>query len=175
MSLTNTLTEYGTVSKTFHWLSAAVLIIQIPLGFYLVDMDFSEKRLTVESLHVTLGISIFYLTLFRLIYKTINPTPSLQKSIFIGQKLIAKLNHYLLYISILTITISGALKKLYNGEELDIFFSKIEIKDNFELADIFYEIHIIGNFTLIGLITLHILAVIIHKLFFKENLLKRIL
>ena len=175
MSLTNTLTEYGTISKIFHWLSAAVLIIQIPLGFYLVDMDFSEKRLTVESLHVTLGISIFYLTLFRLIYKTINPTPSLQKSIFTGQKLIAKLNHYLLYISILTITISGALKKLYNGEELDIFFSKIEIKDNFELADIFYEIHIIGNFTLIGLITLHILAVIVHKLFFKENLLKRIL
>jgi len=175
MRLTNTLTEYGTISKIFHWLSAAVLIIQIPLGFYLVDMDFSEKRLTVESLHVTLGISIFYLTLFRLIYKTINPTPSLQKSIFIGQKLIAKLNHYLLYISILTITISGALKKLYNGEELDIFFSKIEIKDNFELADIFYEIHIIGNFTLIGLITLHILAVIVHKLFFKENLLKRIL
>ena len=175
MSLTNTLTEYGTISKIFHWLSAAVLIIQIPLGFYLVDMDFSEKRLTVESLHVTLGISIFYLTLFRLIYKTINPTPSLQKSIFIAQKLIAKLNHYLLYISILTITISGALKKLYNGEELDIFFSKIEIKDNFELADIFYEIHIIGNFTLIGLITLHILAVIVHKLFFKENLLKRIL
>ena len=175
MSLTNTLTEYGTISKIFHWLSAAVLIIQIPLGFYLVDMDFSEKRLTVESLHVTLGISIFYLTLFRLIYKTINPTPSLQKSIFIGQKLIAKLNHYLLYISILTITISGALKKLYNGEELDIFFSKIEIKDNCELADIFYEIHIIGNFTLIGLITLHILAVIVHKLFFKENLLKRIL
>ena len=175
MSLTNTLTEYGTISKIFHWLSAAVLIIQIPLGFYLVDMDFSEKRLTVESLHVTLGISIFYLTLFRLIYKTINPTPSLQKSIFIGQKLIAKLNHYLLYISILTITISGALKKLYNGEELDVFFFKIEIKENFELADIFYEVHILGNFTLIGLITLHILAVIVHKLFFKENLLKRIL
>jgi cytochrome b561 len=175
MSLTNTLTEYGTISKIFHWLSAAVLIIQIPLGFYLVDMDFSEKRLTVESLHVTLGISIFYLTLFRLIYKTINPTPPLQNSIFIGQQLIAKLNHYLLYVSVLTITISGALKKLYNGEELDVFFFKIEIKENFELADIFYEVHILGNFTLIGLITLHILAVIVHKLFFKENLLKRIL
>ena len=175
MSLRNTLTEYGTISKIFHWLSAAVLIIQIPLGFYLVDMDFSEKRLTVESLHVTLGISIFYLTLFRLIYKTFNPTPPLQNSIFAGQKLIAKLNHYLLYISILTITISGALKKLYNGEELDIFFSKIEIKDNFDLAEIFYEIHIIGNYTLIALITLHISAVIIHRIIFKENLLKRIL
>ena len=175
MSLRNTLTEYGAISKIFHWLSAAVLIIQIPLGFYLVDMDFSEKRLTVESLHVTLGISIFYLTLFRLIYKTFNPTPPLQNSIFAGQKLIAKLNHYLLYISILTITISGALKKLYNGEELDIFFFNLEIKDNFELAEIFYEIHIIGNYILVTLITLHISAVIIHKVLFKENLLKRIL
>ena len=111
MGLTNTITEYGTFSKIFHWLSAALLIVQIPLGFYLVDMDFSEVRLTVESLHVTLGISIFYLTILRLTYKTLNPTPPLQNSIFTGQKLIAKLNHYFLYISILTITISGALKK----------------------------------------------------------------
>ena len=59
MRLTNSLTEYGFISKVFHWLSAAVLIIQIPLGFYLVDMDFGDKRLTVESIHVTLGLSIF--------------------------------------------------------------------------------------------------------------------
>ena len=175
MKLRNTLTEYGTISKIFHWLSAAVLIVQIPLGFYLVDMDFSEKRLTIENIHVTIGIGIFYLTLLRLIYKTFNPTPPLQNSIFIGQKFIAKLNHFLLYISILTITISGALKKLYNGEELDLFFLNLVIKDNFELAEKFYEIHIIGNYTLIGLITLHISAVIIHRIIFKENLLRRIL
>ena len=175
MRLTNSLTEYGFISKVFHWLSAAVLIIQIPLGFYLVDMDFGDKRLTVESIHVTLGLSIFYLILFRLLYKTLNPTPRLQNSLFPGQKIIAKLNHIFLYVSILVITISGALKKLFNGEELDMFFFNLEIKDNFELAEIFYEIHIVGNYTLIALISLHIFAVIIHKILFKENLLKRIL
>ena len=175
MRLSNSLTEYGTISKIFHWLSAAVLIIQIPLGFYLVDMDFSEKRLTIESIHVTLGLSIFYLTLLRLIYKTFNPTPPLQNSIFFGQKIIAKLNHIFLYIAILTITISGALKKLYNGEELDIFFFNLEIQDNFDLAEIFYQTHILSNYTLIVLISLHISAVLIHKVLFKENLLKRIL
>ena len=175
MKFTNSLTEYGSISKTFHWLSAAVLIIQIPLGFYLVDMDFGDKRLTVESIHVTLGLSIFYLILFRLLYKTLNPTPRLQNSLFPGQKIIAKLNHIFLYVSILVITISGTLKKLFNGEELDMFFFNIEIKDNFELAEIFYEIHIVGNYTLIALISLHIFAVIVHKLLFKENLLKKIL
>ena len=123
MKLINSSTEYGLISKSFHWLSAAVLIIQIPLGMYLVDMDFSEKRLTIENIHVAVGISIFYLTILRLIYKTFN----------------------------------------------------LEIQDNFELAEIFYEIHILGNYTLIALISLHIFAVLIHKILFKENLLKRIL
>ena len=175
MRLKNSLTEYGFISKIFHWLSAAVLFAQIPLGFYLVDLDFSEKRFFIENVHVTIGLSIFYLTILRLIYKLFNPTPALGNSIFIGQRLIAKLNHILLYLSILVITISGALKKLFNGETLDLFIFNLEITDNFELAELFYEIHIFGNYTLIGLILLHISAVIIHKILFKENLLKRIL
>ena len=175
MRLLNNLTEYGFFSKIFHWLSAAVLIIQIPLGFYLVDLDYSEMRLTIENIHVTIGLSILYLTILRLIYKLFNPTPKLSQSIFVGQRIIAKLNHIFLYISILVITTSGALKKLYNGEQLDMLFFNLEIKDNFELAEIFYEVHIIGNYTLIALITLHISAVIIHKILFKENLLKKIL
>ena len=175
MILRNSLTEYGFISKVFHWLSAAVLIIQIPLGFFLVDMDFSEKRLTIESIHVVLGLSLFYLTLLRLIYKLFNPTPSLRNNIFPGQRLIAKLNHILLYVSIIIITTSGVLKKLFSGEMLDLFLFDIEIKDNFELAELFYDIHIVSNYTLIALISLHISAVIVHKLIFKENLLKKIL
>ena len=88
MKLINTLTEYGSISKIFHWLSAAVLIMQIPLGFYLVDMDFGEKRLTIESIHVTLGLSIFYLTLLRLIFKTFNPTQLYKTVFFLGKKLL---------------------------------------------------------------------------------------
>ena len=175
MILRNSLTEYGFISKVFHWLSAAVLIIQIPLGFFLVDMDFSEKRLTIESIHVVLGLSLFYLTLLRLIYKLFNPTPSLGNNIFPGQRLIAKLNHILLYVSIIIITTSGVLKKLFSGEMLDLFLFDIEIKDNFKLAELFYDIHIVSNYTLIALISLHISAVIVHKLIFKENLLKKIL
>ena len=120
-------------------------------------------------------VIVVYLTILRLIYKLFNPTPALGNSVFIGQRVIAKLNHILLYLSILVITISGALKKLFNGEMLDLFFFDLEIRDNFDLAELFYEIHFFGNYTLIALILLHISAVIIHKILFKENLLKRIL
>ncbi|AFS47621.1 cytochrome b/b6/petD C-terminal domain-like protein [alpha proteobacterium HIMB5] len=174
MRIFNTISEYGIISKSFHWITAILLFLQIPAGFYLVGLDFGETRITVENYHVIGGILIFYITILRLIYKIFNPTPSLNISLFPGQKLIAKLNHIFLYLTIFTITISGALKKLLGGEKLNIFISKIKIKSNFELAEIFYEVHIFANYTLIALISLHIFAVIIHKIVFKENILKKI-
>jgi len=81
----------------------------------------------------------------------------------------------LLYVTILSITISGIFKKLFNGETLTIVFKKIKIQDNFELGELFYDIHVMANYTLIALIIIHILAVITHRLFFSDNLLKRML
>ena len=174
MHLNNTLTEYGLISKVLHWLSAILLFIQIPLGFYLVDLDFGEERLTFENIHIIIGLTIFYLVIIRLVKNIINPTPKLNTSIFKGQKFLAKINHLLLYVTILSITISGILKKLYNGESLIIIFKKIKIEDNFELTEIFYDVHVFSNYVMIALIALHVVAVIIHKFFFDDNLLKKI-
>ena len=174
MHLNNTLTEYGLISKVLHWLSAILLLIQIPLGFYLVDLDFGEERLTFENIHIIIGLTIFYLVIIRLVKNIINPTPKLNTSIFKGQKFLAKINHLLLYVTILSITISGILKKLYNGESLIIIFKKIKIEDNFELSEIFYDVHVFSNYVMIALIALHVVAVIIHKFFFDDNLLKKI-
>ena len=175
MHVRNTLTEYGIISKLLHWLSAILLLVQIPLGFYLVDLDFGEERLNIENIHIIIGLFIFYLVIIRLLNNIFNPTPKLDPSVFSGQKFIAKLNHVLLYVAILSITISGILKKLFNGESLVIFFKEIKIQDNFKLADQFYNIHIFSNYTIVALIALHISAVIVHKLFFSDNLLKKIL
>ena len=175
MHFKNTLTEYGLISKFLHWISAILLLVQIPLGFYLVDLDFGAARINIENIHVLVGLTIFYLVIFRLIFKILNPTPKLEPSIFKGQKFLAKLNHLLLYVTILSTTISGILKKLFNGETLEIFFKKISIQDDFELSKFFYDIHIFSNYLMITLIFIHLTAVITHKLFFNDNLLKKIL
>ena len=137
------------ISKSLHWVSAILLLVQIPLGFYLVDLDFGPERLDIEDIHVIIGLSIFYLVILRLVNKIINPTPKLDPSIFKGQKFLAKLNHILLYVTILSITISGIFKKLFNGETLIIFFKEFKIKDNFELAELFYDIHVYSNYFII--------------------------
>ena len=175
MSMLNNKSKYGLLSKLFHWLTAAGLIVQIPLGFYLVDLDFDQTRVDIENYHILFGLIIFYATLVRLIFKLLTPAPDFKGSAFLGQKFIAKLNHFFLYLALLTITISGIFKKLFNGESLIIFFKKISLTYSFELSEQFYSIHILANYALIGLITLHILAVLFHKFLLRENILKRIL
>ena len=175
MSILNNKTKYGLLSKLFHWLTAAVLIVQIPLGFYLVDLDFDQSRVDIENYHILFGLIIFYAILIRLIFKVLTPIPDFKGSAFPGQKFIARLNHLLLYLTLLTVTISGILKKLFNGESLIIFFKKIDLTYNYELSEQFYSIHILANYALIGLITLHILAALFHKFLLRENILKRIL
>ena len=175
MSILNNKSKYGLLSKLFHWLTAAGIIIQIPLGFYLVDLDFDQSRVDIENYHIIFGLIIFYATLIRLIFKLLTPTPDFQDNAFPGQKILAKLNHFFLYFALLSITISGILKKLFNGESLVIFFKKINLTYNYELSEQFYSIHVLANYVLIGLIALHILAVLFHRFLLRENIVKRIL
>ena len=175
MKLFNSHFEYGLLAKLFHWLTFIVLIAQIPFGFYLVGLEFSEEKIELENIHILVGIIVFYITIIRLIWKFINPSPTSIVNIFKGQALIAKFNHFLLYLSVLAITTSGVLKKLYMGETLNFFFFKYGFQnDNFVLADFFYQIHIYSNYLLIGLIVVHIIAVIAHHVLFKDKILKKI-
>ena len=61
------------------------------------------------------------------------------------------------------------------GEKLNFLFFKYGFKkDNFQLADLCYEIHIYANYLLIFLVALHILAVIVHHFIFKDKILNKI-
>ena len=95
MIILNNSKGYGLVSKMFHWATFIVLIVQVPFGFYLVGLEFSDQRIDLENVHILIGISIFYLVLIRLIWKVFNPKPKHWREFFKGQTLIAGINHYL--------------------------------------------------------------------------------
>ena len=176
MKIINSSKEYGLLAKLFHWITFIVLIAQVPFGFYLVGLEFSDRRIDLENIHILIGITIFFFVLLRLIWKLFNRSPKSEHNIFKGQNLIAKTNHFLLYVSIFSITISGVLKKLYMGEKLNFFIFQYAFKDsNFQLADSFYTLHIYANYLLIALVSLHILATVAHHIFFKDKILKKML
>ena len=176
MKIVNSSKEYGLLAKLFHWVTFIILIAQVPFGFYLVGLEFSDSRIDLENIHILIGITIFYFVLLRLIWKLFNPSPKSEHNFFKGQNLIAKTNHFLLYVGLFAITISGVLKKLYMGEKLNFFIFKYAFKEsNFQLADSFYVVHIYANYLLIALVSLHVLAVITHHILFKDKIIKKML
>ena len=56
--------------------------------------------ITIENIHILIGLIIFYIVIIRLINKLLNPGPKLNQSIFKGQVFLAKLNHLLLYLTL---------------------------------------------------------------------------
>ena len=176
MKIINSSERYGLLAKLFHWITFIALMAQVPFGFYLVGLEFSDRRIDLENIHILIGISVFYFVLIRLIWKLFNPIPKSEHSFFRGQALIAKANHFLLYLSIFSITISGVLKKLYMGEKLNFFIFQFAFKEsNFQLSDSFYTLHIYANYLLVALVSVHIIATVVHHVFFKDKILKKML
>ena len=111
MSLLNNKSKYGLLSKLFHWLTAAGLLVQIPLGFYLVDLDFDQTRVDIENYHILFGLIIFYVTLVRLIFKLLTPAPDFKDSAFLGQKIYIKIKSPIIIFNFVNSHILRYLKK----------------------------------------------------------------
>ena len=59
MKFQNNKQSYGLLAKIFHWLTFFILIVQLPLGIYLNNLEFSDFKLTVENIHILIGMTIF--------------------------------------------------------------------------------------------------------------------
>ena len=59
MSIFNSHKDYGLLAKLFHWITVIILILQIPFGFYLVGLEFSDRRIDLENIHILIGIAFY--------------------------------------------------------------------------------------------------------------------
>ena len=81
MSRPNTAQSYGSVAKTSHWLTALLIIIVIPLGIIANDMGYETseqlaRKFIFFPMHKTVGVTIFYVALARIIWTISQPKPN---------------------------------------------------------------------------------------------------
>ena len=58
MALKNFPEQWGWLSKLFHWLTALLIFVQIPLGFYAESLRLSPLKIDVFVWHKSLGMLI---------------------------------------------------------------------------------------------------------------------
>lgn len=178
MKIRNTTTHYGAVSVLFHWLTSVLVAVLFPLGLVMVELDYYDSGYqTYPPLHKALGVILLTLTLLRMLWVFLlskPPKPLPQAKLF---KWLAKSVHYLLYLCLLTVLISGYLISTADGRGVDVFgwFSVPAMFDPFDnQADIAGEIHELAAWSLLLLISLHLAGALKHHLVDKDGTLRRI-
>ena len=174
----NTASEYGLVSKLFHWLMFLIIVGMLIVGFYMSDLENSPFKLELYWWHKSFGILILTLVALRLSWRLYNIIPLLPSKMHPILKLMAGLSHFVMYIMMAAMPITGWLMSSAAGFNPSFFglFELPAIAPTSKDAMHFYkELHEIGAFFFIFLITLHILAALYHHFIRRDTILKRML
>ncbi|MCR9126064.1 MAG: cytochrome b/b6 domain-containing protein [Rhodobacteraceae bacterium] len=112
MGSTNTARDYGSVAKTFHWLTALLIITVIPLGIVANDMPYDTgeqlaRKARLFSIHKTVGVALFFVALARILWALSQPRPALLNGDRRAEAALAATVHWLLYGSLLLVPLSG--------------------------------------------------------------------
>lgn len=187
----NTPTSWGLVSRNLHWLIAAMIAVQVPLGFWMnavydeliatKSYDFSQLLL-ISRVHHTNGFLILILATLRLTWRASNPTPALPPGLAAYQRVLARLTHVFLYALLFAFPLSGwATLSAYEGEFPIFFFGWEDVPrivpqavDGSHAPYEFYaEIH--ETCWRIGAVVLglHVMGALWHHVVAKDNVLRR--
>ena len=109
MTAKNTYVRYGTVAMTFHWLIAALIILNVALGVYFVQIldSHDPMRRNVVGLHESIGLTVLVLSILRLCWRLMNPIPKLPADFSRGKRILARGTHYALYTLMILVPFIG--------------------------------------------------------------------
>ena len=68
--------QWSWLSKLFHWATALLIFIQIPLGFYADSLRLSPFKLDVFVWHKSLGMLVLLLVAVRLLWRIKSTIPA---------------------------------------------------------------------------------------------------
>ncbi|QYX56035.1 cytochrome b/b6 domain-containing protein [Roseovarius sp. SCSIO 43702] len=192
MPLGNSHTTYGSVTKTFHWLTALLILTNLGLGIWATNIAQAIEAPDVEttdatvaratflfSLHKTIGVTVFFVALARIAWAIVQPKPGLLNGDDPLEARLAETAHWLLYGSIVLVPLTGWVHHAAAtgfapiwwpfGQTLP-FVPKSEYVSEFAST-----LHYILQWVLIGTIVAHVAGAFKHHLIDGDATLRRML
>ncbi len=170
---------YGWISIALHWLSALLVFTLIPLGLWMVELDYYDSWYKKgPDLHRSLGVLLALLLMLRLGWRIGSGKPAYPEDMPRWQVQLAVGVHHLMYLLLFALVITGYLISTADGRAVAVFdwFEIPATLQNIEgQEDIAGDIHFILAMTLLGFVALHLLGAIKHALTGHKQLLLRML
>ncbi len=176
--------QYTVTAKALHWLIAALIFIQFPLGWAMGGFSGIQK-IQAFNIHKSIGLTVLALMAVRLLWRLFHPAPELPRSMPRSERVLAHLGHAALYATIFLMTLAGwavisASKFPSSFFQIALipklpWLSGLPSGEQKVYKDMFETAHIVLGFALLALIAAHLAAVLRHALILKDGIASRML
>lgn len=177
-------TDYTATGKGLHWLIAALILVQFPLAWTMGEFSGLEK-FKAYNIHKSIGLVILSVMALRLIWRLINPPPSLPRSLPAWERILAHAGHIALYAAIFAMTLSG-WAMISTSTKPSVFFNaapfplipwlaSLAPEEKKLYVKVFLEFHEITANVLLFLVAVHVAAALRHALILKDGVMSRML
>lgn len=173
--------RYNNIAVLLHWLIAAAIIFQLGLGWRMVDEPKGAGAYALFQLHKSIGFSILFLSVFRLLWRISHKAPPLPNAMPQWEQMAAKIAHLAFYGIMLGLPLTGWLLVSASSTHIPtLLFGVIpfpHLPFIAELsADLKHQLHEFAQVShgllalgTMALLTLHIGAVLKHQLLVKDT------
>ena len=190
--LSNTARSYGAVTKTFHWLTALLILTALPLGWYATtlahqvtdpangagDAEIARAAL-LFSLHKTVGVAVFFTALARILWTVTQTRPGLLNGDNRLEATAAELVHWLLYGALVLVPLSGWVHHAATTGFAPILWpfgqSLPFVPKSVALAEVSGAVHYIAMLVLVAALLAHVAGAFKHVLIDRDFTLQRML
>ncbi len=180
MLFKNTAQKYGLITKLLHWGIAIIFLVQFYLALWTIKMlpkDSPLGKLYI-GLHKPIGMIAFVWGLLFILWRLMTIKPIFPPAMAEWEKFSARTVHFLLYITMIIMPLSGLIMSVAAGYPPN-FFGLYQvpqfIEKNKALGDFFFEIHEVTGVAIIVLVIIHTLAALKHHFINRDSILKRMM
>lgn len=178
MGLRNTTERYGSAMKFFHWTLSILIIGMLLLGLVISQVHSRHLAGSLITWHKSIGLTILGLMVLRTIWRLSSKRPRLPASIPVWQKRLAEGLHFVLYLVIFSILLSGWIMSGAGGHKTQffgLFDATFPISKNVPLEALGGKIHELLAWVITGLLVLHIVGALKHHFVDKDGVLRNML
>ena len=176
--LLNDQRRYGLLAQSLHWLTAGLILVMLPLGFYMADLPIGQQKFDLYQFHKSLGLTILLITLLRLGWRAVNRPPPLPAPLAGWERAAARWTHAALYALLIAQPLVGFLHS--NAANFPVVWWGIVplpalIGASEPLAGVLVSVHAVLGIGLALVLVLHIGAALRHHFIKRNDVLRRML
>jgi cytochrome b561 len=173
----NTALSWGSVSRWLHWILGAAIIGMIAYGWWMNHFPARADRFFYRSIHADIGYVVLLLTVIRLIWRGVNPTPEMPEDTQRWQRLTARISHWALYLVTILVAMLGWAHSGARDPNYASWFGLFKVPQftspDRVAAGAYEERHIFFAYVLLAFIVLHIAAAAWHHFIRRDSVTTR--